>query len=438
MHSCNHLEFLDTDNERSLIDLLKQLDHKKISRQEKEKINYIIGIAHQQLVDGANLSKNDFISYLHALVMWHKTSLTTLANKTSASVVDNDNNSSIYKALLVNASTVTPQSIRWIWPNYLARGKLHILSGQAGTGKTTLALAIAATISNAGEFPDGFCCKQSGQVLIWSAEDDLNDTLLPRLLALQANINTIYIIQGRKNQLTGQIEPFDPATDIHLLIDTVKDIGFVDLMIIDPIVSMVKGDMHKSTDVRSSLQPLVDFANRIDCAILGITHFSKGTQHSSPLERVTGSLAFGALPRIVWVTAKDHDENKHLLAIAKSNIGQDNIGIYYHLKQVDLPEGFSASCVNWGDPVNKQALRQLSQLEQKTDQRTHTEPVTTLQSILQRDKLPSNKIKQLMKDNGFTEKQIRTAREKLNIQIIQEGFGQDIKTFWQLPHICPD
>ena len=66
----------------------------------------------------------------------------------------------------------------------------------------------------------------------------------------------------------------------------------------------MSGDGHKSNDVRRSLQPVVDLAQRLGCAVLGITHFSKGTGGRDPVERITGSLAFAALARLVLVAAK--------------------------------------------------------------------------------------------------------------------------------------
>ena len=83
---------------------------------------------------------------------------------------------------------------------------------------------------------------------------------------------------------------------------------FLALLIVDPIVSAVATDSHKNGEVRRGLQPLVDLAAAQGCALLGITHYSKGTAGRDPLERVTGSVAFGALARLVFGTAKPTEE----------------------------------------------------------------------------------------------------------------------------------
>ena len=81
-------------------------------------------------------------------------------------------------------------------------------------------------------------------------------------------------------------------------------IGGVKLLIVDPIVTTVSGDSHNNTDVRRSLQPVVDLAQRLNLAVLGISHFAKGGKGLDPAQRVVGSIAFAAVARVVLVAAK--------------------------------------------------------------------------------------------------------------------------------------
>jgi Mrp family chromosome partitioning ATPase len=83
------------------------------------------------------------------------------------------------------AANIKPEPILWLWENWLALGKLHILAGQPGEGKSTIALKIAAAVSSGGKLPDGINAKR-GNVIIWSGEDDASDTLTPRLEAAGA------------------------------------------------------------------------------------------------------------------------------------------------------------------------------------------------------------------------------------------------------------
>lgn len=422
-------------NYLALTQTIKEALNFKVNIKNKDEISFAIDIAHQQINNNQPLNDHDLTSYLKYLILNQKiTQHITTSHLPQITATKENQKEQLYVPVIINASHITPKPIDWIWPNYLAKKKLHILGGAPGTGKTTLALSIAAIISNAEPFPDGQPCQQHGNILIWSAEDGIDDTLLPRLQALNACTDHIHIIYGRKNRLTDDIEPFNPAQDIHLLHHSLSQIGKIDLIILDPVISMIKGDMNKATDVRQSLQPLLELAETTHCAILGITHFTKGTQGANPLERVIGSISFGALARIVWVTAKGKQQTEpSLLAIAKSNIGKDNIGINYHVNQVILKNNIHTSTIEWGEPILENALQQLTQREQITDTPKNNEATDTLKRLLQDQKLPSKEIKQYMHDNGFTEKQIRRAREGLDILIIQEGFGKELKTYWQLP-----
>ena len=114
-----------------------------------------------------------------------------------------------------------------------------------------------------------------------------------------------------------------------ILQEQVDQIGGIKMLIVDPVVSAVAGDSHKNTEVRRALQPLVDLAADCQCALLGITHFSKGGQGSDPSQRVIGSVAFTAVARVVLVAAKvksEDGEDTRILARSKSNIGPDDGG----------------------------------------------------------------------------------------------------------------
>src|SRR5262249_27719599 len=134
-------------------------------------------------------------------------------------------------------------------------------------------------------------------VAIWSGEDAPSDTLVPRLLANGADLKRVRFVGPVI--VDGDRRPFDPAKDVPLLAAQLAAMPDLGLLIVDPVVSAVAGDAHKSADVRRALQPLADLAQQTGAAIIGISHFSKGTAGRDPVERVTGSIAFGAAARIV-------------------------------------------------------------------------------------------------------------------------------------------
>src|SRR5262249_25967990 len=160
--------------------------------------------------------------------------------------------------------------------------------------------------------------------------------------------------------------PFDFARDVGLLARRLSEFDSVRLLIVDPVTSAVGVDSHKNAEVRRSLQPLVDLAATHGCALLGITHFGKGTVGREPLERVTGSLAFAALPRVVLcTTAPGGNRGRRQVVRVKSNIGPDGGGFEFDLEHAQVGEApdVAASVVQWGAAVSGSARQLLAQSE---------------------------------------------------------------------------
>lgn len=337
------------------------------------------------------------------------------------------------EVMLINGCDLNPEPVRWLWPGWLALGKLHILAGGPGQGKTTIALAMAATVTIGGRWPDGSRCAP-GNVLVWSGEDDPADTLLPRLIASGADRSRVYFVGSTR---TGEdVQSFDPATDLPGLQAQAEVIGGVRLIIVDPIVSAVTGDSHKNTEVRRALQPVVDLASRMDAAAIGITHFSKGGQGNDPASRVVGSVAFTAVARVVLVAAKTKDEDgneRRILARGKSNIGPDDGGFEYHIEHGEPLPGIHASYATWGKAVAGSARELLAEPEPEGSASDTSDAVSLLRDELTADCWTAAKLAQsaLSTQGGFSKKQIWSATQKLGVVRRRGGFGGD--WYWRLP-----
>ena len=339
---------------------------------------------------------------------------------------------------LIRASDLTPEPIAWLWPNWLAAGKLHILGGAPGTGKTTICMALAATVTTGGCWPDGSYAP-AGNVVIWSGEDDPADTLVPRLELSGADMSRIYFITDIRE--AKERRSFDPARDMEPLHRRLTEIGNVKLLIVDPIVSAIAGDSHKNAEVRRGLQPLVDLAGSLRCALLGITHFSKGTGGRDPVERLTGSLAFGALARVVLVAAKHQDEGYNgqsirLFCRAKSNIGPDDGGFEYDLHHAELEKypGIFASCVLWGKRVDGAARDLLATADATGDDGeggTLTDAKHFLTDLLDDGPMSAKAIQADATGAGYSLATIRRAKKTLGIEAVKEGMKGGWA--WRLP-----
>ncbi len=335
------------------------------------------------------------------------------------------------KVNLICGADIRPEPIRWLWDEWLAAGKFHVLAGPPGTGKTTIASALAATLSCGGRWPDGTRA-EAGNALIWSGEDDPKDTLVPRMLACDADMSRVHFVGGVKD---GEDSiAFDPAEHTDLLAAAAARIGGIKLLIVDPIVSAVAGDSHKNAEVRRGLQPLVTLAERLDCAVLGISHFSKGTSGRDPVERVTGSIAFGALARLVFAAAKmpdaDQEGGGRIFVRSKSNIGPDNGGFRYDLAQIELEDypGVFASRLMWGSALDGNARELLGRAEAapkdeaQADEADAPEVDTWLKDFLTHGPKTAKEVFAAGRDDGYSRDQLKRAKDRIGVTSGKQTF----------------
>jgi len=338
--------------------------------------------------------------------------------------------------VLARGSDLQPQPIKWLWKHWIASGKLHILAGMPGQGKTTIALAIAATVTVGGRFPDGSQCPQ-GNVVVWSGEDDPADGLLPKLLASGGDPSRVYFVKGAT--VDGESVPFDPARDMTSLLTKIEEIGNVALLIVDPVVTVVAGDSHKNTEVRRALQPLVDLGASTGAAVLGISHFSKGGQGQDPAQRVVGSIAFAAVARVVLVAAKvksDDGSDRRILARGKSNIGPDEGGFEYHLDQVEPLPGLEATRAAWGKALEGAARDLLTDPAEDDERAGAVEGAEDfLRQVLGSDRVPVKSIKAEALDAGHSWASVRRASDRIGVIKVKGGMNEG--WYWSIAKFMP-
>ena len=343
------------------------------------------------------------------------------------------------RVVLVRGDALRVKPIRWLWDGWLARGKLHMLAGAPGAGKSTIALTLAAVVTTGGRWPDGTKCTP-GHVLVWSGEDDPADTLLPRLLAAGGDPKRFHIVSGTIDR--DGPRQFDPATDLPALLTAAREIPECSLAIVDPVVTVVPGDSHKNVEVRRALQPLVGFASELDAAVFGTSHFTKGTAGRDPVERVTGSVAFGALPRVVMAAARVNEggAERRIFCRAKSNIGPDSGGWEYQLDVAGVPgaPGVTAVWVRWGAVLEGSARDLLAEAETTVDPEERTkvdEAVDWLRALLKDGPVDSNEVRTAAKQSAVAWMTVERAKTRLGAKAIKATYAGGWR--WCLPEHIP-
>ncbi|HEY3018638.1 MAG TPA: AAA family ATPase, partial [Solirubrobacteraceae bacterium] len=219
-----------------------------------------------------------------------------------------------------------PRPLRWLWHPYLPLGKVSVLAGPPGQGKSQLALWLASLVTTGGLIDD---VTEPADVVIISAEDDPNDTIMPRLIALHADFERVLILSVKDCETDGSL--IDAAlalpTDGPKLVATLKSRN-VRLIVLDPVSAFLDAaiDSYKNASVRRALQPLKTVAEATNAAVLSVTHVTKGVNAGEPLDKVIDSVAFTAMSRSTLIMGPDPDDDEgtrgasKVLAIAKSNL----------------------------------------------------------------------------------------------------------------------
>lgn len=336
------------------------------------------------------------------------------------------------KVNLISAAKLIPEPVQWIWEGWLAKGKFHLLAGDAGEGKTTLAIDMAARLSRGGTWPDGTKCNPA-KVIIWSGEDHHSDGLVPKLKAAHANIDNCHFIENY--ELNGKVFSFNPATNISDLERTCNEIGNVGLIIVDPIVSAINGDANGNPEVRRDLQPIVDLASKCGVAILGISHFKKGNTDGNLLHRVTGSIAFGALARIVMAVGRVQDQDgntNRILVRAKSNLGISDGGFEYSFDARETHPGIKATYITWKKYLEGSPQSLLSALPEDDWERQSAvdEAKDFLLTLLKEQNLKATEVEIESKNAGIQISALKRAKRVLKIKSIRtDGYWE-----WSLPN----
>jgi hypothetical protein len=229
------------------------------------------------------------------------------------------------------ASTFQLAAVKWLWPNRFAIGKLGILAGLPDEGKGQVLADMAARTTRASEWPCGEGFAPLGNVILLTAEDGIEDTVVPRLLAAGADLDRIEIVSmvvasGNRDRM------FNLGTDLELLREKIAEVGDVKLVLIDPISAYLgtgKIDSFRTTDVRAVLGPLVDLANELGVAFVGIMHFNKKMDVTNALLRISDSLAFGAAARHVYAVVDDAENKRKLLVRGKNNLAPATKALAY-------------------------------------------------------------------------------------------------------------
>lgn len=312
--------------------------------------------------------------------------------------------------ITVRISDVRSQRVSWLWPGMIPRGKLTVLCGDPGLGKSFLTLDLCARASHGGPWPlatgepHG---KPLGSVLL-SAEDDPADTLRPRLEAQGANLALVRVVDALKDS-QDRVYDFvigDHARHLAAMISSDEEVG---LLVVDPVSAYVGAtDSYNNAQVRGMLKPLADLAADFNIAVVLVTHMRKG-EATKALHATMGSLAFTAAARVVLMVTRDpNDPNARIIATVKSNLAPDRRAFRFRINDGKM---------EWLDSFNAQADEVIAQQQSKA---AKPEPLSDeafakdLRAFIEETKgeRASAEVQRFAKEKGFSFDRLKRAAFK--------------------------
>ena len=315
--------------------------------------------------------------------------------------------------LLTYFSDIQPKQISWIWYPYFPIGKITLLQGDPGDGKSTLMMNLISEISRGGVLPDGTALGRPRRVLYQCSEDGAEDTIKPRLLQYGADCRNIAFIDEEihtgltleDERIRRAIEEFRPW-----------------LVVIDPIQSYIESDSDLQMAVRARrlMRRIKLWAATYDCAFVLIGHLNKN-EGSKTMYRALGSIDVVAAARsILQVDRDETDRDVRLISQIKNNLAPTGPTLSYEIRG---ETGF-----RWLDCATESTRRPQEQLEVCLPKNKHELAALIIQKLLATGEVEATIIRNELSAYHIGDKTIQEVKETLGIKSVRRMR----KWYWSL------
>lgn len=327
---------------------------------------------------------------------------------------------------LVCLADVEAERVEWLWHARIPLGKITVVDGDPGLGKSTMTLDLAARVTRGDRMPeDAHPRRTPADVVLMSAEDGPADTIRPRADAASADVRRIHLWVATREE-GGDARP-PSVGDCEELERIIRQTSAA-LVVIDPFVAYLPDDKnsHNDHDMRRAMAPLARIADATRAAIVLVRHLKKSGEGA--IYRGGGSIGIAGAARSVLLVAKDREDETgetRVLAPVKSNLAREAPALRYKVVDADgvgriewlgVAEGVSAD-----DLVSRASPREPT----KTDA-----CATWLREFLSDGPQDRDAIARAAEAYAYTEKVLRRAREQLGV--VDERYGRG-RTRWALP-----
>jgi hypothetical protein len=330
---------------------------------------------------------------------------------------------------VVRLSEVRPETVRWLWPGYIPSGKVTLLAGDPGLGKSWAALDLAARLTVGGETPDRRSRMERGAVVLLTAEDGLADTVRPRIDVQGGDASLVHVLDGIVDRDGHERLP-SLIEDIEVL-EQVVAANCARLVIVDPLNAYTgRTDSHVDAQVRRALTPLAKMAERTGAAVLVVMHLNQATLQPV-LYRVQGSIGYVGAARSVLLVAKDKgNAAQRILAPIKANLSGEMPAIAFTIT--------GEPALAWRGPVEADIAELLAapSADGKGEVSKLAEALDFLEQVLGDGPVSATDVLKEAQDIGIAKRTLDRAKDQLGVIARREGESGKRgggTWYWELP-----
>ncbi|MFE6845052.1 AAA family ATPase [Streptomyces sp. NPDC057686] len=334
------------------------------------------------------------------------------------------------------ATDITIRPVHWLWSDRIPLGALTLIAGREGIGKSTCAYQLTADITRGrlrGRYEG-----EPRAVIVAATEDSWEHTIVPRLIAADADLSLVYQVNVTTTEGTGGTLTL--PSDISALGHVIEEVGAAALLL-DPLMSRLHSslDTHKDSQVRQALEPITALADKHRIAVLGLIHVNKSTG-SDPLTRIMGSRAFAAVARAtVFIMTDPEDDNVRLLGQPKNNLGRTDLPtLTFRINSAHVADTSEGPVFTGRLHWLGETTRSITEALADADGDSYARSATTEAGEWLTDHLTSRggnddsaSIKEAGRKAGHSQDALKRARQRLRIESASAGFPR--RTYWSLP-----
>ena len=315
---------------------------------------------------------------------------------------------------LISMDQVPIEEVQWLWYPYIPYGKLTIIHGDPGEGKTTLILRLAALLSQGESLPCDDRPQEPVKIIYQTAEDGLGDTIKPRLLAGDADCAQIKVIDETEASLTLLDERVEQA---------ISETG-ARVMILDPVQAYVGTgvDMNRANEVRTVLAQLSRIAEKYKCAMILVGHLNKA-QGTKSQYRGLGSIDFQAAARSVLIVGRVKEKPEvRVMAHEKSSLAPEGEPVAFELSADNGFRWLGHYDISIDDLLSGVSREKKSDLAEKL-----------IRDCLSDGRYPQQALMDKAKRMDISKRIMDEVKNRLNVRSVKDGN----QWFWQLPDELP-